>query len=43
MYEDGEGVTKDAKQALAWYSKAAAQGHADAQKNLDLMKPKGAR
>ena len=37
MYNNGEGVVKDDKQAAAWYRKAAEQGHIDAQYNLGLM------
>ena len=33
----GEGVPKDAVQAVAWYRKAAEQGHADAQSNLGWL------
>jgi hypothetical protein len=29
-YNNGRGVTKDFNQAREWYTKAAAQGHADA-------------
>ncbi len=35
MYEDGRGVPQDDKQAVAWLRKAAAQGHAGAQRILD--------
>lgn len=34
MYDDGEGVAKDAKEAVRWYRKAAEQGHPRAQNNL---------
>ena len=34
MYNLGEGVKKDNKEAVRWYRKAAEQGHADAQYNL---------
>ena len=34
-YNDGWGVTKDLNQAQEWYTKAAAQGYAQAQKYLD--------
>ncbi len=37
MYENGEGVAKDDKQAVYWYRKAADQGYASAQYNLGLM------
>ena len=31
MYNRGHGVVQSYKEGLAWYRKAAAQGHADAQ------------
>ena len=31
MYENGEGVPQDDKQAVKWYRKAADQGYADGQ------------
>ena len=34
---NGEGVPKDAAKAVEWYTKAAEQGHADAQNNLGVM------
>jgi TPR repeat protein len=37
MYEDGEGVPQDDKTAMSWYTLAAEQGHAKAQKNLGFM------
>jgi V8-like Glu-specific endopeptidase len=37
MYEEGAGVTKDLKQAAAFYQKAADQGFANAQSNLGWM------
>lgn len=37
MYNDGEGVTKDYKQALNWFTKSAKQGNAEAQYWLGLM------
>jgi hypothetical protein len=37
MYHAGEGVEKDAVQALNWYRKAAVQGVAAAQCNLGSM------
>ncbi len=37
MYQDGEGVPKDDKQAVVWYRKAAEQGHIDAQSKLGFM------
>jgi TPR repeat protein len=33
-YRTGEGVAKDAPEAVKWYHKAAEQGHAGAQHNL---------
>lgn len=36
-YEKGEGVAQDLTQAAAWYEKAAAQGHAGAQKRLETI------
>ena len=41
MYDEGRGVEQDATEAVRWYSKAAAQGYADAQVNLGLMYEKG--
>ncbi|MGD2056151.1 MAG: tetratricopeptide repeat protein [Gammaproteobacteria bacterium] len=37
MYQNGRGVTADRYQAMAWYRKAAAQGHPAAISRLDLM------
>ena len=37
MYDNGEGVLKDDKEAVKWYRKAAEQGHAKAQYNLGVM------
>src|SRR5262249_17115377 len=34
MYEQGEGVPKDARQALEWYRKAVAHGSAQAMNNV---------
>ena len=36
MYDKGEGVTRDAKQAVYWVQKAAEQGFAEAQTNLGV-------
>lgn len=36
MYDNGDGVPKDAARAVEWWLKAAAQGYADAQHNLGL-------
>jgi len=37
MYRDGTGVTKDLKQAVIWFRKAANQGNDTAQNNLGVM------
>jgi predicted aspartyl protease len=37
IYQDGNGVPKDAEVAAQWYRKAADQGYADAQYNLGWM------
>ena len=37
MYENGEGVKQDDREAAKWYRKAAEQGNADAQKALEQM------
>ena len=36
-YKEGWGVTKDLNQAREWYTKAVAQGYADAQTELDSL------
>ena len=41
MYEKGEGVKQDTKEALKWYRKAAQQGVAHAQYNLGIMYDNG--
>jgi TPR repeat protein len=41
MYQNGEGVTQDYKQAIKWYTKSAEQGDADAQSNLGYMYENG--
>jgi len=41
MYEKGEGVPQDYKEAVKWYQLAAEQGDADAQYNLGLMHSNG--
>ena len=41
MYEQGEAVTQDYKQAFDWYQKAASQGLAGAQYQLGHMYYKG--
>ena len=37
MYDNGQGVTQDYKEAIKWYRKAAKQGHVSAQNNLGFM------
>jgi len=41
MYLLGQGVPQDTAKALAWYRKAAEQGHANAQYDLGLMYSEG--
>ena len=41
MYDNGDGVPEDARQAVFWYRKAAEQGIAAAQFNLGLMYANG--
>jgi len=41
MYDNGHGVIQDYKQAVNWYTKAAQQGHAEAQSNLGFMYSNG--
>ena len=41
MYDNGQGVTQDYKQAVYWFEKAATQGLAKAQYNLGLMYSNG--
>lgn len=41
MYEQGIGVTKNEKEAIIWYGKAAAQGNAAAQFNLGVLYENG--
>ena len=41
MYDNGQGVPQDYKQAFDWYRKAAAQGHADAQAKLGWLYSNG--
>jgi TPR repeat protein len=41
MYADGRGVAKDERQAVAWFTRAAEQGLADAQNNLGVMYENG--
>ena len=37
MYDNGQGVTQDYKEAVKWYSLSAEQGNAAAQHNLAVM------
>jgi TPR repeat protein len=41
MYANGKGVSKDDKQAVYWYQKAAAQENTGAQYNLGVMYTNG--
>ena len=41
MYANGQGVEKDSKEAVLWYSEAAKQGHAGGQCNLGYMYSNG--
>ena len=41
LYDNGEGVVEDDKEAVKWYRKAAEQGHASAQFNLGVMYREG--
>ncbi len=41
MYGMGEGVTRDPKQAVYWYTKAAERGNADAQNSLGRIYDNG--
>jgi TPR repeat protein len=41
MYENGQGVPQDYKEAVKRYREAAEQGHAGAQNNLGLMYAQG--
>jgi len=41
MYDNGQGVRQDYKEAVKWYKKAAEQGYARAQFNLGLMYSQG--
>ena len=41
MYHFGKGVPQSDAEAVAWYRKAAAQGHADGQVNLGLKYANG--
>ena len=39
MYRDGRGVPQDDVEAVVWYRRAAAQGHADAQARMEQITP----
>ena len=41
MYNQGQGVPLNFKEALVWFRKAADQGHSDAQFNLCAMYNQG--
>ncbi|MGE4400691.1 MAG: tetratricopeptide repeat protein [Desulfobulbus sp.] len=41
MYEQGIGVSKDEREAIAWYQKAAQQGNSNAQYNLAVLYENG--
>ena len=41
MYDNGQGVPQDYKEAVKWYRLSAEQGFAEAQYNLGLMYYKG--
>ena len=41
MYDNGQGVTQDYKEAFRWYRAAAEQGHAGSQLNLGYMYDNG--
>ena len=41
MYQEGQGVAKDPKEAIRWYRKAAKQGHSTAQAMLGWMYSNG--
>ena len=41
IYDRGEGVDQDYRQAVEWYTKAASSGHADAQFHLGTMYDRG--
>ena len=38
MYEEGLGVVKNTSTAIAWYERAASQGHEDARKKVDELR-----
>ena len=37
MYDKGQGISRDLKEAFRWYSLAAEKGHAEAEYSLGLM------
>ena len=39
-YYDGDGVTRDYKEAVKWLTKSAEQGYEDAKKALEKLKSK---
>ena len=41
MYAEGQGIEKNFKEAVQWYTKAAEQGHAGAQLTLGMMYAEG--
>jgi TPR repeat protein len=41
LSQDGHGTPQDYKQAVAWYTKAAKQGHSNAQYNLGILSQDG--
>ena len=41
MYIKGKDVKQDYKEAIKWFKKAASQGNADAQYNLDIINNRG--
>ena len=41
MYENGQGVPQDYKEAVKWYRRSAEQGHSKAQFNLALRYANG--
>ena len=41
MYDNGQGVLQDDKEAVKWYRKSAEQGHPKAQSNLGVLYSNG--
>ena len=37
MYYNGDGTSKDLKEAIYWYAKSAEQGTSEAQSNIGIM------